>query len=101
MLFVSKMLYYATFLLATLFSLYLLLSPVNNILYHPFVKKSENIIFLIGAAVAITGIIFARQTVQYGERYFLGVGVLMGGCVLSFLVIMIGLLFFNGPLKWN
>lgn len=101
MLFISKMIYYATFTLAGLFSLYLLLSPVNNILYHPYVKRSENIIFVIGAAIAITGIIIARRLVMDGDRYLHGTGLLMGGCVLSFIVIMIGLLFFNGPLKWN
>lgn len=101
MLFISKLAYYATFTLASLFSLYLLLSPVNNLMYHPFVKRSENIIFVIGAAVAITGLIFARNTTRNGEQYLLGVGMLLGSCVLSFIIIMIGLLFFNGPLKWN
>ena len=101
MIFLSKLIYYSTFCFSGLFTIYLALSPVNNLLYHPFVRRSENIIMLIGTAIMITTLYFGRQSIYQGEKFFQGAIVLAGGCVLTFIVVMIGLFFFNGPIRWN
>lgn len=99
--FIAKMLFYGMFGICCLLSLYFFLSPVNNILYHPFVRTSENVIFLIAALVLSGGLYWSYQIVQGTEKYWNGFGVLVLGLIVSILIILIGLLFFNGPLKWN
>lgn len=101
MVFISKLLYYASFSFASLYALFLVLSPVNNLLNHPTVRSRENIIMAFGAAIVITAVYFGRHIMTEGEKYFQGTAILIGGCVLSFIIIMIGLLFFNGPIRWN
>jgi len=56
---------------------------------------------LIGTAIMITTLFIGRQSIQQGEKFFQGAIVLAGGCVITFIVVMIGLFFFNGPIRWN
>lgn len=98
--FIQKGLFYVMFGITSFIILYLLTMSVS-IFLEPYGKKSEIVIMLIGTVLLGAGLYITYCTIKTSERYAYACGMLGLTWVITLAVIIIGILFFSGPLKWN
>ncbi len=100
MFFLTKTIFFVLYGISCLAMAFLLASSAK-IWLDAYGKKSEAIILGLGGIIFGTGLYFAYNILQNSERYLHGLSALVITWVVAFLVVLIGLLFFNGPLRWQ
>ncbi|MBK8820775.1 MAG: hypothetical protein IPN49_17440 [Saprospiraceae bacterium] len=98
--FLYKMAFYVMFGISCILIIYLSTHMVS-IFLDAYGKKSEVVIILIGSIILGTGLFKAYLSIQTGDHFLFASGIIGLSWLVSLVVILIGLLFFNGPLKWN
>lgn len=98
--FLYKMAFYVMFGISCLVTFYLSIQMVS-IFLDPYGRKSEVVIILIGLIILIAGVFKSYGLIQTNNQYLSGCGTIGMTWLVTLVVILIGLLFFNGPLKWN
>ncbi len=98
--FLSKTAFYVLYGMSGLAMLFFFASSAK-LLLDRYGKTSEAIIMALGGIVFGTGLYFTYHLLQDSERYLHGFGALVITWVVAILVVLIGLLFFNGPLHWQ
>jgi len=72
-----------------------------DLLVDPYKKLSEALILLIGGVIIAVGLFLAYQYGYSSADFMKGVIILIGAFVVALIWVIIGLLFFNGPLHWQ
>jgi hypothetical protein len=72
-----------------------------DLLLDPYKKLSEAIILLTGGIIIGIGLYLAFRYGYATADFAKGVLILVGAFVVALVWIIIGLLFFNGPLHWQ
>jgi hypothetical protein len=98
--FLFKTAFFVMFGLTCLILLYLLMMTVNGAV-DPYGKKSEVIIMFIAAAMLGVGLYFAYGSTKNSDQFLLACGILALTWFCALIVVLIGLFFFNGPIRWN
>ncbi len=93
----------AFFLLFGINSLIVLFSIFSffNLLLDPYKKMSEALILLSGGVIVAVGLFLAYQYGYSSSDFIKGVIFLVAAFVIALVWVIIGLLFFNGPLHWQ
>jgi hypothetical protein len=65
-----------------------------------FTKSSENVIFALAIVVLAIGIYLAHYRAYSQHNFTIANIIFAVSWVIAFVIIIIGLLFFNGPLHW-
>jgi hypothetical protein len=91
------------FVLFGINSLFLLFCIFNffDCVSDPYKKLSEAIIFLLSGITISIGLFFAYQYGYTAAEFLKGVFILIAGFVFALVWIIVGLLFFNGPIHWQ
>lgn len=98
--FFSKTLFFALFGISILLTLFLVFS-FFDLLIDPYKKTSEAIIMLIGGCIIGAGLYIAYQQGYAPMSYGKGSVILVGAFLIALVSILVGLLFFNGPFRWQ
>jgi hypothetical protein len=98
--FLSKAAFFLLFGINSLLVLFSVFSFID-LLIDPYKKMSEALILFIGGVILAVGLFFAYQYGYASADFLKGVIILGGAFVVAFVWILIGLLFFNGPLHWQ
>ncbi|MBL0357169.1 MAG: hypothetical protein IPP72_09905 [Chitinophagaceae bacterium] len=98
---IAKLVFYALAVISSLLVLYLLFITSDNLQKLPYTKKSEIIIFIIALLIMAAGTIIGIRQVNYYSKYATTNIIFIVSISIAFITILIGLLFFNGPIKWN
>lgn len=72
-----------------------------DLLVDPYKKLSEALILLIGGVIIGVGLFFAYQYCYSSADFLKGCIILIAAFVIALVWIIIGLLFFNGPIHWQ
>ena len=96
----SKWFYYLATGISILIALFYFFNFFYN-LFDPYKKTSEAMIFLAGSIIMGCGFYLSYRFGFVPEQFWIAVGILIGTFVLSVIWILIGLLFFNGPIHWQ
>lgn len=72
-----------------------------EILKLPYTKLSEIVIMILGIIITLAGLYGGYRQVYFYNNYKNGSLIVGSALFIAFIVIIIGLLFFNGPIKWN
>ena len=72
-----------------------------DLLVDPYKKLSEALILLIGGVIIGVGLFFAYQYGYSSADFLKGSIILIAAFVIALVWIIIGLLFFNGPIHWQ
>jgi|JI7StandDraft_1071085.scaffolds.fasta_scaffold00071_14 uncharacterized protein YjeT (DUF2065 family) len=72
-----------------------------DLLVDPYKKLSEALILLIGGVIIGVGLFFAYQYGYSSADFLKGCIILIAAFVIALVWIIIGLLFFNGPIHWQ
>jgi hypothetical protein len=72
-----------------------------DLLVDPYKKISEALILLIGGVIIAVGLFLAYQYGYSSADFMKGVIILIASFVVALVWVIIGLLFFNGPLYWQ
>lgn len=93
----------AFFILFGINSLLVLFSLFSffNLLLDPYKKMSEALILLSGGVIVAVGLFLAYQYGYSSSDFIKGVIFLVAAFVIALVWVIIGLLFFNGPLHWQ
>ncbi len=93
----------AFFILFGINSLLVLFSLFSffNLLLDPYKKMSEALILLSGGVIVAVGLFLAYQYGYSSSDFIKGVICLVAAFVIALVWVIIGLLFFNGPLHWQ
>lgn len=93
----------AFFILFGINSLIVLFSIFSffNLLLDPYKKMSEALILLSGGVIVAVGLFLAYQYGYSSSDFIKGVIFLVAAFVIALVWVIIGLLFFNGPLHWQ
>lgn len=98
---IAKLIFYILAIISSLFALFLLFVTSDNLQKLPYIKKAEVIIFITGLLFMAAGItIGIRQATLY-SKYATANFIFIISIFITLITILIGLLFFNGPVKWN
>jgi hypothetical protein len=100
MMFVSKAAFFILFGINSLLVLFSFFSFIN-LLLDPYKKLSEGIILLLGGIIVGIGLYLAFRYGYATTDFTKGVVILVSAFVIALVWIIIGLLFFNGPLHWQ
>ncbi|QQS30575.1 MAG: hypothetical protein IPM47_06480 [Sphingobacteriales bacterium] len=98
--FLAKTTFFLLFGISSLAMLFLLTTSVK-ILIAPNGKTSEAIISALSGLIFGTGLYFTYHLLQNSERYIKGCTMLGMTWLVAIFVILIGFLFFSGPLRWQ
>jgi len=98
--FLSKILYFVLFGLTCLLCLFFILSSIN-VLMDAYGKKSESIIMGLAGILVAIGLYISYQAIKDTDRYLYCSGILGITWLVVLGVVLIGLFFFNGPLRWQ
>jgi len=98
--FLYKPVLFVLFGINILFMLFCILNFFDCV-FDPYKKLSEAIIILLGAIIVSIGLFFAYQYGYSAAEFLKGVLILIAGFVFALVWIIVGLLFFNGPLHWQ
>jgi hypothetical protein len=98
--FLSKAVFFILFGINSLLVLFSVFSFID-LLLDPYKKMSEALILFIGGVIIAVGLFFAYQYGYASTDFLKGVIILAGAFVVALVWILIGLLFFNGPLHWQ
>jgi hypothetical protein len=98
--FLSKAAFFILFGINSLLVLFSVFSFID-LLLDPYKKMSEVLILFIGGVIIAVGLFFAYQYGYASADFLKGVIILAGAFVVALVWILIGLLFFNGPLHWQ
>ncbi len=98
--FLSKAVFFILFGINSLLVLFSVFSFID-LLLDPYKKMSEALILFIGGVIIAMGLFFAYQYGYASADFLKGVIILAGAFVVALVWILIGLLFFNGPLHWQ
>ena len=72
-----------------------------DLLVDPYKKLSEALILLSGGVIIAVGLFFAYQYGYSSDDFLKGSIILIAAFVIALVWIIIGLLFFNGPIHWQ
>lgn len=72
-----------------------------DLLVDPYKKLSEALILLSGGVIIAVGLFFAYQYGYSSADFLKGCIILIAAFVIALVWIIIGLLFFNGPIHWQ
>jgi hypothetical protein len=95
-----KVLYYVSLGISILLTLFYLFN-FFDLVYDPYKKTSEAIIFLVGFMMMLLGMFLAYKYGYSVDFLWRAIGILVATCVISIIWIFVGLLFFNGPIHWQ
>jgi hypothetical protein len=98
--FLSKVLFFALFGISILLTTYLV-TMFFSVLLDPYKKSSEAIIIILGACFLGIGLYFAFQHGYLTANYLRGCFFLISAFVAALIVLVVGYLFFNGPIHWQ
>lgn len=98
---IAKLIFYILATISSLFALFLLFITSDNLQKLPYIKKAEVIIFIIALLVMVAGTIIGVRKVNFYSNYTAANLIFIISIFVAILTILIGLLFFNGPVKWN
>lgn len=92
-----KLLYYCMFGVSGLVILFLIFGSIN-LLLDPYGKNKEALIYTLGAAILGTGLYLAYKKVKHAENFQFACGALGISWAAALIFIIIGVLFFAGPI---
>ena len=98
--FLSKSVFFVLFGLAILLTIFYIANSLNCFM-DPYKKSSEAVIMLIGACVVGVGLYLTYHQGYIQLNYVRGSIILVVAFLVSVVCVLIGLLFFNGPLHWQ
>lgn len=96
----SKAAFFILFGINTLLVLFSIFS-FFDLLFDPYKKMSEALILLSGGVIIAVGLYFAYQYGYSSADFLKGCIILIAAFVIALVWIIIGLLFFNGPIHWQ
>lgn len=97
---ISKAVFFILFGINSLLVLFSLFS-FFNLLLDPYKKLSEGLILLSGGIIIAVGLFLAYQYGYSSADFMKGIIILIAAFAVALVWIVIGLLFFNGPLHWQ
>ena len=97
---ISKAVFFILFGINSLLVLFSLFS-FFNLLLDPYKKLSEALILLSGGIIIAVGLFLAYQYGYSSADFMKGIIILIAAFAAALVWIVIGLLFFNGPLHWQ
>ncbi len=83
------------------FVIFFMLSNAISIFLEAYGKKSEVLIFTLGTGAMASGLYFSYGIIKNSDKYLYSCGIIGITWLVVFLILFIGLFFFNGPIKWN
>ena len=96
----SKAAFFVLFGINILLVLFSVFSFID-LLLDPYKKLSEALILLCGGVIIAVGLFLAYQYGYLPADFMKGVIILIGAFVVALVWIIVGLLFFNGPIHWQ
>ncbi|MBK8517210.1 MAG: hypothetical protein IPL55_13290 [Saprospiraceae bacterium] len=98
--FVYKMAFYVMFGITVFIILYLMVGSISMI-FDPYSKKMEIVYYLIGCTILGIGLYKSYNIIKISDEYMNSCGVLGITWIVTLVFIVITLLFFNGPFRWQ
>lgn len=98
---IAKLVFYVLATICVLFDVFLLFITSDNLQKLPYIKKAEIIIFIIAFLIMSAGTMIGFRQANYHSKYAMAITIFIISIVITIITILIGLLFFNGPVKWN
>mgnify|MGYP001218850833 CR=1 FL=1 len=93
-------LFYLLFGISILLTLFLVFS-FFDLMLDPYKKTSEAIIMLVGGCLLGIGLYVAYQQGYVPVNFLRGSVILVLAFIIALISILVGLIFFNGPLHWQ
>lgn len=98
--FLSKTLFFVLFGISVLLTLFYILS-FFNLLIDPYKKVSEALIMQFGGCVLGVGLYLAYQQGYLPVNYVRGSVILLVAFITTIICVILGLMFFTGPINWQ
>lgn len=97
----AKLFFYILYVFNGLSTLFYCGVLYQNITSSVLTGKNESTIIALAIIIMVVGIYLAHEKANVQKNFGIADMIFVIAWILAFLVVLIGLLFFNGPIRWN